>query len=126
MKENSTQASGAAVIGPYSRAVEAGGLVFTSGQLPIDPLSGDIAAGGIEQQTVSAIENLKAVLEGAGVSLRDVVKTTVFLRDMDDFAAVNAVYAQRFHAPYPARSCVEAARLPRDARIEIEAVAARR
>ena len=112
-----------AAIGPYAQGVQTGGFVFTSGQIPIDPGTGAIAEGGIAQQTAQALENLKNVLRAAGLGFGDVVKTTVFLQDMGDFAAMNDVYAQYFVQPYPARSCVQVARLPKDALIEIEAVA---
>ncbi len=110
-------------IGPYSQAIKAGAFIYTSGQIAIDPLTGEIVTDGIEVQTVRVMENLKAVLDAAGVGLKDVVKTTVFIKDMNDFAKTNEVYAQYFEAPYPARSCVEVARLPKDVLVEIEAVA---
>ncbi len=97
--------------------------MFASGQIPIDPKNGGIAEGGIAEQTAQALENLKAVLEAAGAALCDVVKTTVFLKDMSVFSAMNDVYACYFLAPYPARSCIEVSRLPKDVHIEIEAVA---
>jgi 2-iminobutanoate/2-iminopropanoate deaminase len=110
-------------IGPYSQAIAANGFVFTSGQIALDPQTGEIAAGGIVEQTAQVFRNLRAVLEAAGTSLERVVKTTVFLADMNDFAAMNEVYARQFTDAPPARSTVQAARLPRDARIEIEVVA---
>ena len=109
-------------IGPYSQAVVGGGLVYTSGQIPIDPVSGKIEAEGIEEQTRRIIKNLAAVLEAAGSGLGKVVKTTCFLANMDDFAAFNKVYAEYFTGK-PARSCVEVARLPKGALAEIEVVA---
>ncbi|MBR4750867.1 MAG: RidA family protein [Thermoguttaceae bacterium] len=109
-------------IGPYSQAVVVGGLVYTSGQIPIDPVSGKIEAEGIEEQTRRIIKNLAAVLEAAGSGLDKVVKTTCFLANMDDFAAFNEVYAEYFIGK-PARSCVEVARLPKGALAEIEVVA---
>jgi 2-iminobutanoate/2-iminopropanoate deaminase len=111
-------------IGPYSQAVRAGGFVFASGQIPLDPQTGEFVAGGVAEQTEQVLHNLSAVLEAAGTSLERVVKTTVFLADMNDFAAMNEVYGRYFgeEAP-PARATVEAARLPRDARVEIEAIA---
>lgn len=112
-----------AAIGPYAQAVKTGAFIYTSGQIAIDPATGEIVTGGIEAQTVRVMENLIAVLNAAGVGLKDVVKTTVFIKDMNDFAKINEVYAQYFEAPYPARSCVEAARLPKDVLVEIEAVA---
>ena len=111
-----------AAIGPYSQAIEANGLVYTSGQIALDPQTGAIEAAAIEAQTEQAIRNLQAVLEAAGSSLDKVVKTTCFLRHMGDFAAFNAVY-ERFFTGKPARSCVEAAALPKGALVEIEAVA---
>ena len=112
-----------AAIGPYSQAINAGGRIFTSGQIPINPATGEIVAGGIEDQTRQVLENLKAVLNAAGSDLSCVLKATVFIKDMNEFALVNKVYSEYFTAPYPARSCVEVARLPKDARVEIEAIA---
>ena len=111
-----------AAIGPYSQGIEAGGFVYVSGQLPIDPASGTMPAG-IAAQTEQSLKNVQAVLEAAGASLADVVKTTVFLQDMNDFGAMNEVYARYFTADCPARAAVEVARLPKDASVEIEAVA---
>ncbi|HNW04154.1 MAG TPA: RidA family protein [Oscillospiraceae bacterium] len=111
-----------AAIGPYSQGIKAGKIIFTSGQLPADPETGSLASGAAEQAKRS-LQNVRAVLEAAGAGMEDVVKTTVFLRNMDDFAAVNAVYADFFPSGYPARSAVEVARLPKDALVEIEAVA---
>lgn len=110
-------------IGPYSAAVKTKQMVYTAGQLGIDPISGEFAKGGIRAQTRQALENLSAVLSAAGSSLANVVKTTVFLRDMDDFGAMNDIYGEFFLEDYPARSAVQVARLPKDAEIEIEAVA---
>jgi 2-iminobutanoate/2-iminopropanoate deaminase len=110
-------------IGPYSQAVRAGSLVFASGQIPLDPQTGEFVAGGVGEQTEQVLRNLSAVLEAAGTSLDRVVKTTVFLADMNDFAAMNEVYGRYFNVNAPARATVEAARLPRDARVEIEAIA---
>lgn len=110
-------------IGPYSQAVKYNGLVFLSGQIPLDPATGQIVEGGIAEQTARVLDNLKAVLEASGSSLDRVLKTSVFLKDMGEFAAMNEVYARYFSANPPARATVEAARLPRDVRIEIEAVA---
>lgn len=110
-------------IGPYSQAVVSGGLVFASGQIPTDPATGQFVEGGVAEQTRQVLRNLSKVLEAAGSGLDRVVKTTVFLADMNDFAAMNEVYARFFPENPPARSTVEAARLPRDARVEIDAIA---
>lgn len=112
-------------IGPYSQAIELGNLVFTSGQIPLDPVTGELVAGGIEAQTRQVFVNLRAVLLAAGTELEKTVKATVFLADLNDFAAMNAVYAEAFGTARPARSTVQVARLPRDARIEIDLIAAR-
>ncbi len=112
-----------AALGPYSQAIEANGMVYCSGQIPIDPATGTIHAETVEEQTRQAITNLSHVLEAAGTSLANVVKTTVFISDMNDFAAVNGVYAELFGDCKPARSCVQVARLPKDVKIEIEAIA---
>ena len=111
-------------LGPYSQAIKAGGFVWCSGQIPIDPATNTILAETIEDQTRQAITNLKNVLEAAGAGLDKVVKTTVFISDMNDFAALNAVYAEMFGSTKPARSCVQVARLPKDVKVEIEAIAA--
>jgi 2-iminobutanoate/2-iminopropanoate deaminase len=110
-------------IGPYSQAIKAGGFLFASGQIPIDPETGQFVAGGIAEQTEQVLKNLSAVLQAAGSSLERVVKTTVFLADMDEFARMNEIYGKFFAVNPPARATVEAARLPRDARVEIEAIA---
>jgi len=110
-------------IGPYSQAIKAGGFVFLSGQIPIDPGTGQFVAGGVAEQTEQVLKNLSAVLEASGSSLARVVKTTVFLADMSDFAAMNEVYGRFFTNEPPARATVAAAGLPRDARVEIELVA---
>jgi|Deesub1362A_J573_1020465.scaffolds.fasta_scaffold00213_3 2-iminobutanoate/2-iminopropanoate deaminase len=110
-------------IGPYSQAIVTNGFVFASGQIAIDPHTGRLIDGDIEQQTRQVLTNLKAVLEAAGSSLDKVVKCTVFLQDMNDFARMNAVYAEFFRPPYPARAAVQVARLPKDVKIEIEAIA---
>ncbi|MBQ9872480.1 MAG: RidA family protein [Eubacterium sp.] len=112
-----------AAIGPYSQAVKTGNLIFTSGMIPIDPATNTLVEGGIEVQATRAIENLKALLEASGSGLDKVVKTVVFIKDMNDFAKVNEIYATFFTDAYPARSCVEVARLPKDVLIEIEAIA---
>jgi len=115
-----------AAIGPYSQAVRVGEMLFASGQIPIDPKTGNLIAGGITEQTTQVMENIKAVLNKAGIDLVHVVKTTVFLKSMNDFAAMNAVYA-KYLAPDgvvpPARSTVEVARLPKDALVEVEVIA---
>lgn len=110
-------------IGPYSQAVRAGELVFASGQIPIDPATGEFVAGGVAEQTEQVLRNLTAVFAAADVEMSQVVKTTVFLADMDDFVAMNEVYGRFFSEAPPARATVQAARLPRDARVEIEAIA---
>ena len=112
-----------AAIGPYSQAIKVDGFVFVSGQIPIDPKTGEFVPGGISEQTEQVIKNLFAVLTAAGSSLEQVVKTTVFLADMKDFSAMNEVYGRFFSDVPPARATVAAAGLPRDARVEIEAVA---
>ena len=110
-------------IGPYSQAISVGGFVFASGQIPLDPQTGEFVAGGVAEQTEQVLRNLSAVLEAAGTGLDRVVKTTVFLADMNDFALMNEVYGRYFNEDAPARATVQAARLPRDARVEIEAIA---
>ena len=110
-------------IGPYSQAIRAGGFLFASGQIPIDPLTGQFVDGGIAEQTEQVLKNLSAVLQAGGSSLDRVVKTTVFLSDMAEFTLMNEVYGKFFTEKPPARATVEAARLPRDARVEIEAIA---
>ncbi|MBX3294600.1 MAG: RidA family protein [Acidobacteria bacterium] len=110
-------------IGPYSQAIVANGMVFCSGQIPIDPATGEFVSGDVSEQTEQVFKNLIAVLEAAGASLESVVKTTVFLADMNDFAAMNEVYGRYFVTNKPARATVQAARLPRDARVEIECIA---
>ncbi len=110
-------------IGPYSQAIEAAGLLFASGQIPIVPATGEIIASGIEEQTEQVLSNIEAILAAKGLSFADVVKTTVFLADMNDFATVNGIYAKAFVENPPARSCVQVARLPKDVKIEIETIA---
>jgi len=110
-------------IGPYSQGVIANGFVFVSGQIPLDPATGQIVAGGIADQTAQVFENMKNVLEAAGSSLEQAVKTTVYLKDMGDFAPMNEVYGRYFPANPPARATIEAARLPRDVRVEIDCIA---
>ncbi|MDL2344234.1 RidA family protein [Deinococcus sp. MIMF12] len=124
MKDIVETPSAPAAIGPYSQATTFGNLVVTSGQIPLTP-DGTLVEGGIEAQTRQVLDNLVAVLTAAGTDLARVVKTTVFLADMNEFSAMNAVYAEYFQAPYPARSTVQVARLPRDVRVEIEVIAER-
>ena len=112
-----------AAIGPYSQGIVANGFVYTAGQIPLDPASGQLVEGDIATQTERVMRSLQAILQAAGADLRTVVKTTVFLRDMGDFAAMNEVYARWFGDHAPARSTVQAARLPRDVAVEIEAIA---
>ena len=116
-------ANAPAAIGPYSQGIIANGFVYTAGQIPLDPKTGELVEGDIATQTKRVMESLKAILEQAGASLQTVVKTTVFLKSMDDFAAMNTVYAEYFGDHKPARSTVQAAKLPRDVNVEIEAVA---
>ncbi len=110
-------------IGPYSQAIMANGFIFVSGQIPIDPEKGEIVGTTVEEQAHQVLKNIKAILEEAGSSLAEVVKATVYLADMNDFARMNAVYAQYFPEPYPARAAFQVARLPRDVKIEIEVIA---
>lgn len=112
-------------IGPYSQAVESGNLVILSGQIGLDPRTGDLVSGGIEAETERVLENLKAVLEAAGLSFADVVRTTIYLIDLADFAKVNEIYARYVATPYPARATVGVSALPKGARIEIDAIATR-
>ena len=112
-----------AAIGPYSQAIKVGNLVYTSGQIPIDPATGVFVEGGIKEQTRQSLTNIKAILAEAGLTLSNVVKTTVFLADMNDFADMNAVYAEFFTKPYPARSAVAVKTLPKGALVKIEVVA---
>ena len=122
-KEIITTTKAPAAIGPYSQAVRTGNLLFTSGQIPINPETGEIIEGDTGKQTEQMMKNLKAVLEAGGASLESVVKTTVFLKDMADFAVMNGVYAKYFVENQPARSAVQVARLPKDVSVEIEAIA---
>jgi len=112
-------------VGPYSQAVWAGDLLFCAGQIPLDPATGQIVPGGVVEQTVRVLENLRAVLTSQGLSLANVIKTTVFIADLNHFAVLNEVYARYFTGDFPARSTVQVARLPKDALVEIEAVAVR-
>ena len=111
-----------AAIGPYSQAIEVNGMVYTSGVIPVDPATGEIPAG-VEAQARQAFSNLANLLEAAGTSMAQAVKTTVFIKDMNDFSRINEIYAEYFTKPYPARSCVEVARLPKDVLLEIEVIA---
>ena len=123
MKEIVSTDKAPGAIGPYSQAIKAGGMVFCSGQIPIDPATGDFVSENVAEQTAQVLKNLSEVLSAAGSSLNEVVKTTVFLADMNDFAEMNEVYAQFFSENKPARATVQAARLPRDARVEIDCIA---
>lgn len=123
MKETVTTNNAPAAIGPYSQAIKAGGMVFCSGQIPIDPTTGEFVSEAVSEQTEQVLKNLSEVLAAAGSSLADVVKTTVFLADMNDFAEMNEVYGRYFSENKPARATVQAARLPRDARVEIDCIA---
>jgi 2-iminobutanoate/2-iminopropanoate deaminase len=124
MKKQTIQTPHApAAIGPYSQAVRAGDLLFVSGQIPLDAKSGELVRTSIADETKKVLENLKAIIEAAGGSLGDVVKTTIFLKDMNNFSVVNEVYGAYFPQPFPARATVEVARLPRDVNVEIEAIA---
>ena len=123
MKETVKTDNAPGAIGPYSQAIKAGGMVFCSGQIPIVPATGEFVSDDIGEQTEQVLQNLNEVLKAAGTSLQNVVKTTVFLADMNDFVAMNEVYSQYFGENKPARATVQAARLPRDARVEIECIA---
>ena len=126
MKQRINTDNAPAAIGPYSQAIDSGtGLIFVSGQLPIDPATGAFPEGGIQAQTRQSLINAKAILEAAGLSLANVVKTTVFLADMGDFAAMNEIYAQFFSEPFPARSAVAVKTLPKNALVEVECIAAK-
>ena len=123
MKEIISTDKAPAAIGPYSQAVKVGNLLFTSGMIPIDPETNTLVEGGIEVQAERALQNVKALLDASGTSMDKVVKTVVFIKNMDDFAKVNEIYAKYFTSDFPARSCVEVARLPKDVLIEMEAIA---
>ena len=125
MKQQINTAAAPAAIGPYSQAIEANGIVFVSGQLPIDPATGAFAEGGIKELTRQSLTNMKAILAEAGLAMANVVKTTVFLADMADFAEMNEVYASFFEGVCPARSAVAVKTLPKEARVEIECIAVR-
>ncbi len=122
MKTIITTANAPAAIGPYSQAVQINDLLFVSGQIPMDPKNGDLVQGDIEAQTKQVLENLKAIIEAAGMGLQNVIKCSCFLKDMDDFARFNAVYETYFQQDPPAREAVEIARLPKDVHIEISAI----
>ena len=124
MKKVISTSKAPAAIGPYSQAIQVGNLVFASGQIPIDPATGSFVEGGVKEQARQSLTNVNAILEEAGLTLDNVVKTTVFLADMNDFADVNAVYAEFFAEPYPARSAVAVKTLPKGALVEIEVIAA--
>ena len=125
MKQQISTTAAPAAIGPYSQAIEANGIVFVSGQLPIDPATGAFAEGGIKELTRQSLTNMKAILAEAGLTMSNVVKTTVFLADMADFAEMNEVYASFFEGVCPARSAVAVKTLPKEARVEIECIAVR-
>ena len=125
MKKVISTANAPQAIGPYSQAIEAGGFVFVSGQIPLIPATGELVEGSVEVQTARVLENLKAILESAGSSLENVVKTTVYITNMDDFAKVNGIYGQYFQENPPARVCVEVSKLPKGALVEIDVIAAR-
>ena len=123
MRQAVTTGAAPSAIGPYSQAIRAGSLLFVSGQVPIDPATGDLVDGDIAAQTRRVLQNVGAILEAAGVSFDHVVRTTVFLADLEDFEAMNEVYGTFFAPPFPARATVQVARLPRDARIEVDVIA---
>lgn len=123
MKEIVNTSKAPAAIGPYSQAIKVGNFLFTSGQIPLVPETGKIVEGDVRAQTRQSLKNVKAILEEAGTSLENVVKTTVFIKNMDDFGKINEVYGEFFTEKQPARSCVEVARLPKDVQVEIEVIA---
>lgn len=123
MKQEINTENAPKAIGPYSQGIIANGFVFASGQIPLDPATGELNTGPVEEQSHLVLTNLKAVIEASGSSMDKVVKCTVFLEDMDDYGAVNAIYGEYFNAPYPARAAVQVARLPKDVKVEIEAIA---
>ena len=125
MKKQINTTAAPAAIGPYSQAIEANGIVFVSGQLPIDPATGEFAQGGIQAEARQSLTNIKNILAEAGLTMQNVVKVTVLLADISNFAAVNEVYSEFFQAPYPARSAFAVAALPKGANVEIEAIAVR-
>jgi 2-iminobutanoate/2-iminopropanoate deaminase len=123
LKELVTAAGAAKAIGPYSPALKVGNLLFLSGSIPLDPVSGQIVDGGVKEQTTRVMENIKALLAAAGADFGHVVRTTVFMVDLGEFAAMNDIYASYFSAPYPARSTVQVVKLPKDVRVEIDVIA---
>ncbi len=123
MKKVISTSNAPAAIGPYSQAIQVGNLVYTSGQIPINPLTGTVVEGGIKEQTQQSLQNVKAILQEAGLTMQNVIKTTVFMADMNDFADMNAVYAEFFSEPYPARSAVAVKTLPKGVMVEIEVIA---
>ena len=122
MKKEISTKNAPAAIGPYSQAIEVNGNLYTSGMIPIDPATGELVTGSVEAQAEQALTNLKSLIEASGSSMDKVVKTVVFIKDMNDFAKINGIYEKYFTAPFPARSCVEVARLPKDVAIEVEAI----
>ena len=123
MRELVTAAGAAKAIGPYSPALKIGNLLFLSGSIPLDPVSGQLVEGGIQEQTTRVMENIKALLAAAGAGFNNVARTTVFMVDLGEFAAMNEIYSSYFTAPYPARSTVQVVKLPRDVRVEIDVIA---
>lgn len=123
MKQEINTENAPKAIGPYSQGIIANGFVFASGQIPLDPVTGELNTGSVEEQAHLVLKNLKAVIEASGSSMDKVVKCTVFLQSMDDYGAVNAIYGEYFNAPYPARAAIQVARLPKDVKVEIEAIA---
>jgi 2-iminobutanoate/2-iminopropanoate deaminase len=123
MKQEINTENAPKAIGPYSQGIIANGFVFASGQIPLDPKTGGLNTGSVEEQAHLVLNNLKAVIEASGSSMDKVVKCTVFLQSMDDYGAVNAIYGEYFNAPYPARAAIQVARLPKDVKVEIEAIA---
>ena len=123
MKELITAAGAAKAIGPYSPALKIGNLLFLSGSIPLDPVSGQLVEGGIKEQTTRVMENIKALLAAAGADFNNIARTTVFMVDLGEFAAMNEIYSSYFTAPYPARSTVQVVKLPRDVRVEIDVIA---
>jgi 2-iminobutanoate/2-iminopropanoate deaminase len=123
MKQEINTENAPKAIGPYSQGIIANGFVFASGQIALDPATGELNTGSVEEQAHLVLTNLKAVIEASGSSMDKVVKCTVFLEDMDDYGTVNAIYGEYFNAPYPARAAVQVARLPKDVKVEIEAIA---